>query len=175
MSKAHFMAPQAVLREDALAVRLGATGAGKFTTVDAGKFVKLSAESMYDLCAAGDPIEAAVLAVETATSGGQTVGSIIDDSILFVVADGLQATPGTGTLAIGDYVVCGTVTAKNTALAAGLPKVCKATLQPGVDPASTAAASNLIKQQTFGWRVESLGTAGSGAVGTVIAIRRVNS
>jgi hypothetical protein len=168
MSKAHFIAPQAILVEDGVAVRLGASG-GKFTTLDANKFVKLAAESMYDLCAAGDAIEAVVLAVETAPSANQTIGTIIDDGIMFVNADGLQATPGTGVLAVGDFVVCGTVTAKNTAIAGGLPKVCKATDQPGV--AATAAA---IKNGMFGWRVESLGVAGTGAVGTQIAIRRVN-
>lgn len=173
MSKAHYIAPQAILIEDGVAVRLGSSG-GKFTTLDANKFVKLAAESMYDLCAAGDPLEAIVLAVETAPSANQSIGTIIDDAILFVLADGLQATPGTGTVAVGDYVVCGTVTAKGTVLATGLPKVCKATLQPGADPGSTAAAGILAKQSIFAWRVESLGVAGTGAVGTQIAIRRVN-
>lgn len=174
MTKAHYLAPQAVLPEDALPVRLGATN-GKFTVADAGKFVKLAAESMYDLCAAGDPIEAAVLAVEPATSAGQVVGSIYDRGIMFVLADGLQATPGTGTLAVGDYVVCGTVTAKNTALATGLPKVCKATQQPGITEATVVGDVNdQLKVAMFAWRVESLGAGGSGAVGAQIAIRRVN-
>lgn len=175
MSKAHYIAPAATLREDGIAVRLGAVGAGKFAQQDTGKFVKLSAESMYDLCAAGDPIEAVVLAVETATSAGQTVGTIMDDATIYALADGLQATPGTGTLAVGDFVVCGTVTAKGTALVGGLPKVCKATVQPnGSDPATTAGAGTAIKNAMFAWRVESLGVAGSGAVGTQIALRRVN-
>lgn len=175
MSKAHYMAPLAVLRESALTVRLGANAAGKFLPQDVGKFVKLAGESQYDLCAAGDPMEQIVLAVDTALSGGQSVGAVIDDGLMFVLADGIQATPGTGTIAIGDYVVCGTVTAKGTILPLGIPKVCKATLQPGTDPASTAAASNLIKQSLYAWRVESLGVAGTGAVGSMIAIRRVNA
>jgi hypothetical protein len=178
MSKAHFLAPQAVLREEGYSVRLGASG-GKFNQLDVGKFVKLAGESMYDLCAVGDPIEGVVLAVETAQSANQMVGTMLDDAVLFVTADGLQATPGTGVIAIGDYVVTGTVVAKNTGLATsgvgGLPKVCKATLQPGVAPADLTAAGNLVKQSMFGWRVESLGTVGTGAVGTTITIRRVNA
>lgn len=174
MSKAHYIAPQATLVEDGITVRLGASG-GKFTTLDQGKFVKLSAESMYDLCAAGDPLEAIVLAVATASSANQSIGTIIDDAILYVLADGAQATPGTGTLAVGDFVVCGTVTAKGTAISGALPKVCKATVQPnGSDPATTAGAGTAIKNAMWAWRVESLGTAGTGAVGTQIAIRRVN-
>ena len=184
MSKAHYVAPAAVLVEDARTVRLGSAG-NKFTSVDAYKFVKLAAESEYDLCAAGDPIESVVVSVDTAPSQNFSVGSIVDDGVLFVIADGLQATPGTGTMAVGDYVVCGTVTARNTALAAGMPKVCKATEQPG---AAVTTADNVVgninaaiakvvaqgKNAMFAWRVESLGTAGTGAVGTQIAIKRVN-
>lgn len=172
MSKAHYIAPQAILVEDGKAVRLGATG-GKFNTLDAGKFVKLAGESMYDLCAAGDAIEALVLSVETATSANQTVGTIIDDGIFYVLADGIQATPGTGTIAIGDYVVCGTVTAKNTAMTGGLPKVCKATDQPIAVPAALANVGPQIRNAIFGWRIESLGPVGTGAVGTQIAMRQV--
>lgn len=180
MSKAHYLAPQATLLEDALTVRLGSTGAGKFTQAEVGKFIKLAGESMFDLCAAGDAIEGICLSVEPATSGGQTVGSLIDDALLFVIADGLQATAGVGVIAVGDFVVCGTVTAKGTGLASsgvgGLPKVCKATVQPnGSDPGSTAAAGTAIKNAMFGWRVESLGVAGTGAVGTQILIRRITS
>lgn len=173
MSKAHYLAPLAILREDALTVRLGGTGAGKFGVVDAGKFVKFAGESQYDLCAAGDPIEACVLSVDTATSGGQTVGSIYDDGLMFVQADGLQATPGTGTIALGDYVVTGSVTAKGTILP-GLPKVCKATVQPGTVPADLTAAGNQVKNAMFAWRVEALGPGGVGTVGATIVIRRVN-
>jgi hypothetical protein len=70
--------------------------------------------------------------------------------------DGSQAA-GTGAIAIGDYVVAGAVVAKGTGLS-GYPKVRKATSQtPG----------------PFAWRVVSLGTAGTGAVGTVGVIERI--
>lgn len=188
MSKAHFIAPQVPLAE-AITVRLGQTSA-KFTTADQGKFVKLTAESRFELCAAGDPIEAVVVAVETASSGGYSVGSIVKQGILFVTADGLEATPGTGTIALGDVVVTGTVVARNTALTE-FARVCKATNQPGTTVVSTLAGADtaaavktvldaaLVKvadAQANGlhaWRVVSLGSAGTGAVGTIIAVERV--
>lgn len=190
MSKAHYITPT-VPQAAASAVRLGQTS-GVFTTVDEGKLVKLTAESRYELCAAGDPIEGVVLAVETAPSAGYSVGSIYKEGAFFALADGLEATPGTGALAVGDYVVCGTVVARGTDLTT-FPKVCKATNQPGaavtvgVAGADTAAAiktvtdaalakvADQITNGMFGWRVASLGTAGSGAVGTTIVVERVNA
>src|SRR3990167_11400802 len=58
-------------------VRLGAgTGAANNVTVaEAGKAVKLVAESRFDLCAAGDAIEAYVAAVETPTQDGYSIRS----------------------------------------------------------------------------------------------------
>lgn len=184
MSKAHYIAPTIPM---ALAqmVRLGGTGT-HFADVDEGKFVKLAAESEYDLCAAGDPIEGLVSSVEPATSAAFTIGGIVKSGAVFALADGIQATPGTGTIAVGDYVVCGTVTARGTDLMT-FPKVCKATNQPGAvitvaadanaDSAEATAAFLLmtaqLKNAIFGWRVVSLGTAGTGAVGTTIVIERV--
>jgi hypothetical protein len=149
MSKAHFIAPTSPM-ETALTVRLGTTGA-KFKDTDIGKFVKLAAESQFNLCAVGDQIEGLVAAVETASSAGFSIGSIVDDGQFNVTFDGLQGTPGTGVVAIGDYVVCGTPVALNTAMTV-FPKVCTAT-----------AAGNTLN---YKWRVVSLGTAGTGAVGT---------
>jgi len=168
MAKAHFIAPT-VPQEAARTVRLGAQGSA-FADTEEGKLVKLAAESEYDLCAAGDPIEAVVASVDNATAGGFKIGSIYDEGTIFATADGAQATPGTGTLAIGDYVVCGTVSAIGTALTT-YPKVTKATDQPGGAAYSQAAA----KTAMFAWRVESLGSVGTGAVGTTVVIRRVNA
>src|SRR3990167_1155629 len=168
-------------------VRLGAgTGAANNVIVaEAGKAVKLVAESRFDLCAAGDAIEAYVAAVEPPTQDGYSIGSVINEGFKNVTFDGLQATPGTGVIAVGDYVVTGTVVAKGTALAAAL-KVCKATNQPG---AAVVLADNLVatvnaglvkvadaqKNLTFAWRVVSLGSAGTGAVGTAGVIERVTN
>ena len=158
MAANHFIVPQLPI-EEVVAVRLGAgTGsANNMSDVDSGKAVKLVGESRFDLCAAGDKIEGFIVAVENATSGGYSVGGKVDEGNTYVTADGLQATPGTGAIAVGDYVVAGTATAKGTALTA-YAKVCKATSQ-------TYGA--------FTWRVVSLGQVGTGAVGTTIVIERI--
>ena len=92
-----------------------------------------------------------LLPVSLGAEGTAEIGGIISTGYKEVTFDGLQATPGTGTVAIGDYVVTGTVVAKGTALTGQL-KVTKATSQtPGAYKA----------------RVVSLGQAGTGAVGTV--------
>lgn len=164
MSKAHFITPTGET-PDVMTVRLGSaitvagvvgTGGSLNPGLDDGKLVKLVGESQYDLCAAGDPIEAVITSVEYATSGGWTIGGIVSDEEIFATADGIQATPGTGGITVGSYVVAGTITAKGTALG-GYPKVCMATSQ-AVTP--------------FMWRVLSLGTAGTGAVGTTIVLSR---
>lgn len=159
MAQAHFITPTGNI-EDAVTVRLGA-GSGPSNNLlpaEAGKFVKLVGESRYDLCAVGDQIEAAIHSVDLAASAGFTVGGILKRDTMYVTFDGLQATPGTGVIALGDFVVTGTTVAKGTALTA-YPKVCKAT-----------AAGNTLN---FKWRVESLGSAGTGAVGTTGVIVRV--
>jgi hypothetical protein len=142
--------------------RLGAgTGSGNWLTdAETNKLVKLAGDSRYDLCAVGNEIEGFIAALENATLDNYTIGSVQIDGRLDVTFDGLQATPGTGTVAIGDFVVAGTPAAKGTALVwpAG-PKVCKA----------TAAAAGLVHL----WRVVSLGSAGTGAVGTAGLIERL--
>ena len=142
--------------------RLGAgTAEGdRLSDADVGKIVKLVGDSRYNLVAAvGDAIEGVIAAVESYTADGYSIGSVQVKDRKEVTFDGLQATAGTGVVAIGDYVVAGTPVAKGTALSAPV-KVCKATSQ--------AAAP-------FMWRVVSLGSAGTGAVGTVGVIERVNA
>lgn len=173
MSKAHYIAPR-VPQAAARTVRLGTTGA-KFVPDDAGKVIKLAAESQFNLCAAGDHIEAIVAAVETAPSGGFSIGSIYESGAFFAVADGIQATPGTGTIAVGDFVVAGTQTALGTKLTS-FPKVCKATFQPfAAEAAALTDVNDMVKAALFGWRVVSLGTAGTGAVGTTLVVERVGN
>lgn len=190
MASNHFIVPQAPM-ERVTAVRLGAGNASnqRLKDLDAGKLVKLAGESQYDLCAAGDYIDGVITAVESATSNGWSVGGIVQEGKVFATADGLQATAGTGSIAIGDYVVAGTAVALNSAMS-GYPKVCKATYQPGVAidaataGADTAAAVNTVldaalvkvaaQQQAVlhAWKVVSLGSVGTGAVGTTIVIER---
>lgn len=105
-----------------------ANAANTYTDAEKGKAVKLSADSRYVLCAAGDAIEGIVTSVNLGRYDDFSIGGIVSTGYKSVVLDGLQATPGTGAVAIGDYVVVGTVVAKGTALSAAL-KVTKATDQ----------------------------------------------
>lgn len=136
-------------------VRLGQTSA-TYSSKEIGKAVKLTAESRYELCAAGDAIEGIVSSSNLDSQGtldGYSVGGIGYGGYKAVTFDGLQATPGTGVVAVGDYVVVGTVVARGTALGGPL-KVTKATTQTDA------------KAAPFKARVVSLGNAGTGAVGT---------
>lgn len=170
---AKFLMQETITDSVKVAARIGAgTGAGNnVDDKEVGKLYKLVAESRYDLCAAGDPIEARLEAVEAATLDGYTMGTVKLNGRLTVTFDGLQATPGTGSVAVGDYVVCGTVVAKATALSAAA-KVCKATQQPGSVPADLTAAGLQARNAAYAWRVVSLGSVGTGAVGTVGVIER---
>lgn len=160
MSRAHYMIPTAPTQASKT-VRLGAgnTANDRFDDKEINKLVKYAGDSRYDLCAVGDEIEGQITSIEAATADGYSIGGVnLSGDAIFATADGLQGTPGTGTIAAGDYVVAGTATAKGTPLAAH-PKVCKATTQANV------------KASPFSWRVESVLT-GAGAVGTTIVIRR---
>lgn len=154
------MTEQVDARDKVITARLGAGSgaANNWTDKEVGKFVKQVGESRYDLCAAGDEIQGVVSSIESATMDAYTMGGVRKDGNKQVTFDGLQATPGTGNLAIGDFVVCGTPVAKDTALSAPA-KVCKA----------TAAAKDIV----FLWRVVSLGSAGTGAPGTTGIVERV--
>lgn len=158
MARDHFIVPT-VDQAEAQVVRLGAGNAStdNLSYLDEGKVVKLVGESRYDLAVAGNDIEGLIYAVELAPQNGYTIGSIVSEGVQYATADGLQATPGTGSLAVGDYVVAGSITAKGTKLTA-YPKVCKAT------DATTSV---------FKWRVVSL-CGSNGAVGSKVAIERVN-
>lgn len=145
--------------------RLGA-GSGAANHLDdvteRKKLVKLVGESRYDLCAAGDEIEGQIDSINTATQDDFSIGAVLDPvgpaKFLQVTFDGNQAA-GTGAIAVGAYVVAGAPTAKGTPLS-GPPKVRSATDQA------------VAKSSPFAWRVVSLGSAGTGAVGTTGVIQR---
>ena len=129
--------------------------------LDNGKFVKLVGDSQYGLCAVGNEIEAEIgVADDIAPADGFTMGSLNEaaSTRIQVTFDGVQATPGTGVIAIGDYVVAGTVVARGTGLLGALPKVCKA----------TALGADVV----YKWRVVSF-ISGTGAVGQTGLIERV--
>jgi hypothetical protein len=135
------------------------TPANVFTDKEIGKPVKMSGDSAYIACVQGDQIEGFIVGVETYTADDFSIGSVAASGRKRVMLDGLQATAGVGAIALGDYVVAGTVIAKDTALTLTQPpKVCKATTQTGM---------------YFGWRVVSL--EGTTAVGQFATIERVNA
>ena len=127
-------------------------GTNLLADADVSKFVKLIGDSQYGLCAVGNEIEGVMNTVNTATADGYAIGGVQTEGRVAVTLDGLQATPGTGVIAVCDYVVAGTVVARGTAVTK--PKVCKA----------TAAGSAL----NFKWRVVSLdGTTAVGQTGLI--------
>lgn len=134
----------------------GTGTANQLNDVDTGKFVKLVGDSQYGLCAVGNDIEGVLeTANEMGTQDGFNIGSVRYTGRATVTLDGLQGTPGTGTIAVGDVVVAGTVVARGTAIG-GYPKVCKATTPANV---------------VFKWRVVAL--YGTGAVGQTALIERI--
>ena len=137
----------------------GAGAGNQLADADINKFVKLKGDSQYGLCAQGDEIEGfLVTAGENggALADGFQLGTVQTEGRKLVTLDGLQATPGVGAVAVLDYVVAGTVSARGTKLP-GPPKVCKA----------TGAKDTL----SFLWRVVSL--KGTSAVGQLAVIERV--
>lgn len=147
-----------ILSEDTMVTaRLGDSttpATNPLTDADKEKFVKLIGDSQYGLAAVGNEIEGVMNSVNVATQDGYAIGGVQDEGRIKVTLDGLQATPGTGVIAVGDYVVCGTVVARGTALGSAFPKVCKA----------TAAGGALI----FKWRVVVLdGTTAVGQTGLI--------
>jgi len=168
MAKAQF---GELIPTEGISTRLG-SGSGDqlpnavYADTEVGKFVKLSAGSRYQLSAAGDPIEGFIGSTEPATIDGYCFGTVYDKGRKRVVLDGLQATPGTGTVAVGDVVVTGTVVAKGTALTAPA-KVCKMT-----DPTTVGGLLAVAIKPI--WRVVEIFGA-SGTVGTQALIERVNA
>lgn len=157
----------------AITSRLGAQGA-PYADSEIGKLVKGTTESGHVLCASGDQIGGQIVAVETATADGFGIGSVNRRDRIRAIADGLQATLGTGNLALGDQVVVGTAVALGTPLAS-YPKVAKSTIQVGAAPADLPAAGAQLALVASGniWKVISLGSAGTGAPGTEVVIERV--
>jgi hypothetical protein len=142
-------------------VRTAGSTAHLVTDSDVRKFFKLAGESRYDLAAVGDPIEGTLFGLETSTHEGYSFGSIaqfVQGDLLDVTFDGIQATPGTGTLVIGDFVRVGTPKAKGTPL--GI-----------IEPPRVVKATDAGNLQAFKWRVVSLGLVGTGAVGTTGVIQ----
>lgn len=156
----------------------GGTGSANYLTdADIGKPVKLVGDSQYDLCVSGDKIHGFISAVETYTADDYSIGSVSPDGRVWATVD-------TTTVAVGDYVVAGAITAKGTQIASTGPKVLKATNQPGATVTTTDATkanidialAKVVDQavtSVYAWKVISLGSAGTGAAGTSVLIERV--
>lgn len=148
-----FYMTETIHSEKVVTARLGQTGASNgFNDNDVGKAVKLTADSRYELCALGDAIEGIVSSVNVGTFDGYAIGGVVTKGFKEVTLDGTQAA-GTGAIAVGSYVVVGTVVARNTALTEPLR------VRSATDQAAAKAAP-------FKARVVALGSAGTGAVGT---------
>lgn len=187
-----FQMTETIHSEKVKTARLGTTGAGnQYDDKEVGKAVKQTADSQFVLCVAGDPIEGFVSSVNDGTYDGYSIGGVVSTGYKNVTFDGLEATAGTGTISVGDFVVAGTMVTKGTALS-GPQKVVKATNQPGAAVVSTVATADtaaavkveldavLVKvadaqaNGVYAWKVVSLGSAGTGAVGTTGVIERVS-
>lgn len=148
-----FLISETIHSEKVITARLGTTVA-KFADADVNKAVKLSAESAYALCSAGDAIEGVVSSLTSPpTYDGFSVGGIVSTGYVAVTFSGAA-------VAIGDYVV-----------AAAQPAL--GTKNTGNMLVQKAADQVAAKAAPFKWRVVSLGTVGTGAAGTVGVIERV--
>jgi hypothetical protein len=158
-----------------ITARLGAQG-GVYRDTEIGKLVKIGTlDSQMVLCTVGDFIEGYIVGVETATSDGFGIGSVQREDAKYVQFEGSQAA-GTGAITLGQYVVAGTPAAQGTGLVGTYAKVRSATIQPGVTAAAAFAdVATQMAMIPFLWRVVSLGTVGTGAVGTTGLIERVCS
>ena len=157
---AKFLITPTTQSERIITARVGANAANtRFTDVDVGKGVKLTGDSQYNLLSAADPIEGICTSVETGVYDGYVLGGVQTKGYVDATAYGLQATPGVGVIAIGeyDYAAAPAAVQVSETLSTTI-RVVSATNQ------ATAAAA------VFKARVVSLGSAGTGAVGTAIVI-----
>lgn len=140
--------------------RLGGNAAGtRANDNDVGKGVKLVGDSNYGLLAAADAIEGVITSVETGVYDGYSLGGVQSKGYIDATAYGLQGTPGTGAITVGQYVLA-------AAPAAIQVKETLSTTLRVVSATNQATAATAA----FKARVVSLGPVGTGAVGTAIVI-----
>ena len=116
-------------------------------------------DSNYGLLAATDAIEGVITSVETGVYDGYSLGGVQTKGYIDATAYGLQATPGTGAITVGQYVLA-------AAPAAIQVKETLSTTLRVVSATNQATAATAA----FNARVVSLGPVGTGAVGTAIVI-----
>ena len=157
---AKFLITPTTQNQITVTARLGANAlATRANDNDVGKGVKLVGDSNYGLLSAADAIEGVITSVETGVYDGYSLGGVQTKGYLNATAYGLQATPGTGAITVGQYVLAAAPAAIQVAETLSTTmRVVSATNQA---TAATAA---------FKARVVSLGPVGTGAVGTAIVI-----
>lgn len=132
---------------------LGTSATDFSSDTDVGKGVKLGAAA-YVVVAKADEIEGIVNSVENGTkNGGFSWGGVQTEGHAEAVI-GASQTPAA---AVGQYVINDTPIALGTA---GAIQV-------------FSAGTGYVAPTKFLWRIISLGTAGTGAVGTTVIIERV--
>ena len=157
---AKFLITPTTQNQITVTARLGANAfATRANDNDVGKGVKLVGESNYGLLAAADAIEGVITSVETGVYDGYSLGGVQTKGYIDATAYGLQATPGTGAITVGQYVLA-------AAPAAIQVKETLSTTLRVVSATNQATAATAA----FKARVVSLGPVGTGAVGTAIVI-----
>ena len=157
---AKFLITPTTQNQITVTARLGGNAAGtRANDNDVGKGVKLVGDSNYGLLAAADAIEGVITSVETGVYDGYSLGGVQTKGYIDATAYGLQATPGTGAITVGQYVLA-------AAPAAIQVKETLSTTLRVVSATNQATAATAA----FNARVVSLGPVGTGAVGTAIVI-----
>ena len=157
---AKFLITPTTQNQITVTARLGANAlATRANDNDVGKGVKLVGDSNYGLLAAADAIEGVITSVETGIYDGYSLGGVQSKGYIDATAYGLQATPGTGAITVGQYVLA-------AAPAAIQVKETLSTTLRVVSATNQATAATAA----FKARVVSLGPVGTGAVGTAIVI-----
>ena len=157
---AKFLITPTTQNQITVTARLGGNAAGtRANDNDVGKGVKLVGDSNYGLLAAADAIEGVITSVETGIYDGYSLGGVQSKGYIDATAYALQATPGTGAITVGQYVLA-------AAPAAIQVKETLSTTLRVVSATNQATAATAA----FKARVVSLGPVGTGAVGTAIVI-----
>ena len=157
---AKFLITPTTQNQITVTARLGGNAAGtRANDNDVGKGVKLAGDSNYGLLSAADAIEGVITSVETGVYDGYSLGGVQTKGYIDATAYGLQATPGTGAITVGQYVLA-------AAPAAIQVKETLSTTLRVVSATNQATAATAA----FKARVVSLGPVGTGAVGTAIVI-----
>ena len=157
---AKFLITPTTQNQITVTARLGGNAAGtRANDNDVGKGVKLVGDSNYGLLAVADAIEGVITSVETGIYDGYSLGGVQSKGYIDATAYGLQATPGTGAITVGQYVLA-------AAPAAIQVKETLSTTLRVVSATNQATAATAA----FKARVVSLGPVGTGAVGTAIVI-----